>query len=66
MPFLAQAARRRPRHARGAACNTLATHDLVPAILRGSITAADDAATWLARNPAAPPRAYTSAGRPIY
>jgi len=38
----------------------------VPAILRGSITAADDAATWLARNPAAPPRAYTSAGRPIY
>jgi hypothetical protein len=46
--------------------NTLATHDLVLAILRGSIQDTDDAAAWLARNPAAPPRAYTSAGRPIY
>ncbi len=49
-----------------AAFNTLATHDLVLAILRGSIQDSDDAAAWLARNPAAPPRAYTSAGRPIY
>ena len=48
------------------AFNTLATHDLVLAILRGSIKDTDDAAAWLARNPAAAPRAYTSAGRPIY
>jgi hypothetical protein len=46
--------------------NTLATHDLVLAILRGSIKDSDDAAAWLARNPAAPPRDYTSEGRPIY
>ncbi|PYN73220.1 MAG: hypothetical protein DMD96_33380 [Candidatus Rokuibacteriota bacterium] len=49
-----------------AAFNTLATHDLVLAIPRGSIKDMDDAAAWLARNPAAPPRADTSAGRPIY
>jgi hypothetical protein len=46
--------------------NTLATHDLVLAILRGSITDTGDAAAWLARNPVAPPQDYTSAGRPIY
>ena len=46
--------------------NTLATHDLVLAILRGSIKDSDDAAAWLARNPAVPPRDYTSDGRPIY
>jgi Sulfatase len=46
--------------------NTLATHDLVLAILRGSIEDAADAATWLTGNPPAPPRAYTSAGWPIY
>jgi len=46
--------------------NTLATYDLVLMILRGSIRDAGDAAAWLARNPVAPPRDYTSAGRPIY
>lgn len=46
--------------------NTLATHDLVLAILRGSISDTADAAAWLARNPVAPPQDYTSAGRPIY
>ena len=49
-----------------AAFNTLATHDLVLAILRGSISDTRAAADWLARNPVAPPRDYTSAGRPIY
>ena len=34
------------------AFNTLGTHDLVLAILRGSITDTADAATWLSRNPA--------------
>jgi hypothetical protein len=46
--------------------NTLATHDLVLAILRGSIVDTADAAAWLTRNPVAPPRDYTSSGRPIY
>jgi hypothetical protein len=46
--------------------STLATHDLVLAILRGSIRDADEAAAWLSRNPSAPPRDYTSAGRPVY
>jgi hypothetical protein len=46
--------------------NTLATHDLVLAILRGSIADTADAAAWLTRNPVAPPRDYTSGGRPIY
>jgi hypothetical protein len=49
-----------------AAFNTLATHDLVLGILRGSIRDTGDAAAWLTRNPVAPPRAYTSVGRPIY
>jgi hypothetical protein len=48
------------------AFNTLATHDLVLAILRGSIGDTADAAAWLARQPAAPPKDYTSQGRPIY
>jgi sulfatase-like protein len=46
--------------------STLVTHDLVLAILRGSISDARDAATWLARWPVAPPKDYTSEGRPIY
>jgi hypothetical protein len=46
--------------------NTLGTHDLVLAILRGSISDTSDAAVWLARQPAAPPRDYTSRGQPIY
>ncbi len=49
-----------------AAFNTLATHDLVLAILRGSIMDTSDAATWLTRNPMAPPRRYTREGLPIY
>jgi hypothetical protein len=48
------------------AFNTLATHDLVLAILRGSVGDTADAAAWLARRPVAPPRAYTSQGRPVY
>jgi hypothetical protein len=55
----------RPTHV-DAVFNTLATHDLVLAILRGSIGDTTDAAAWLARNPVAPPRDYTSAGQPIY
>jgi hypothetical protein len=48
------------------AFNTLGTHDLVLAILRGSISTTGDAAAWLARHSVAPPRDYTSEGRPIY
>lgn len=48
------------------AFSTLGTHDLVLAILRGSIGDTAAAVTWLARNPLAPPRDYTSQGRPIY
>jgi hypothetical protein len=48
------------------AFNTLGTHDLVLAILRGAIQDTGDAAAWLARQPAAPPKDYTSQGRPIY
>ena len=48
------------------AFNTLATHDLVLAILRGSISDTGDAAAWLERQPATPPREYTREGRPIY
>jgi hypothetical protein len=55
----------RPRHVDGP-FNTLAAHDLVLAILRGSIRDTGDAATWLAGNPVAPPRDYTREGRPIY
>jgi hypothetical protein len=46
--------------------STLVAHDLVLAILRGSISDTKDAATWLARQPVAPPRAYTRGGRPVY
>lgn len=49
-----------------AAFNTLATHGLVLATLRGSINDTGDAAAWLARQPVAPPRDNTSQGRPIY
>jgi Sulfatase len=48
------------------AFNTLGTHDLVLAILRGSVTDGAGAATWLTRYPSKPPRDYTSQGRPIY
>jgi hypothetical protein len=48
------------------AFNTLGTHDLVLAILRGSISNTGDVAAWLARHTVAPPRDYTSKGRPIY
>jgi hypothetical protein len=46
--------------------NTLATHDLVLAILRGSINDTAGAVTWLMRSPSVPPRDYTSQGRPKY
>jgi hypothetical protein len=46
--------------------NTLGTHDLVLAILRGSVSDTADAAAWLARQPVAPPKDYTSQGRPVY
>ena len=55
----------RTAHVDGA-FNTLSTHDLVLAILRGSISDTDSAATWLRRYPSAPPKDYTSLGRPIY
>jgi len=45
---------------------TLATHDLILAILRGSISDARDAAAWLTRHPTAPPRDYTTTGQPLY
>jgi hypothetical protein len=48
------------------AFSTLGTHDLVLAILRGSIADTDGAAAWLRRYPSAPPKDYTSLGRPIY
>jgi hypothetical protein len=46
--------------------NTLATHDLILAILRGSLSDTRDAAAWLGRHPVAPPRGYTAQGRPVY
>jgi hypothetical protein len=49
-----------------AAFNTVATHDLVLAILRGSVSDTRDVAAWLSRQKAAPPRDYTGEGRPIY
>ena len=55
----------RSTHVDGA-FNTLGTHDLVLAILRGSIADTAGAADWLARYPSTPPRDYTSHGRPIY
>jgi hypothetical protein len=35
--------------------STLATHDLLLAILRGSLSDTSDAATWLSRRPVASP-----------
>jgi len=55
----------RPAHV-DAPFSTLVTHDLVLAILRGSIIDTAAAAAWLARPPVPPPRDYTSHGRPIY
>jgi hypothetical protein len=46
--------------------NTVGTHDLILAILRGSVSDTREAAAWLARHPVAPPTGYTSQGRPIY
>lgn len=46
--------------------NTLGVHDLVLAILRGSIVDTDGAVTWISRYPSTPPKDYTSHGRPIY
>lgn len=55
----------RPAHV-DVAFNTLATHDLVLAILRGGIQDTGEAAAWLGRQTVAPPRGYTSDGRPLY
>jgi hypothetical protein len=66
VPFLVRPPDGGPATHVDAAFNTLATHDLVLAILRGSITDARAAAAWLARNPVALPRDYTREGRPIY
>lgn len=65
VPFLVRSPDGRAAHV-DAPFNTLATHDLVLAILRGSIIDTQGAAAWLSKNPPAPPRAYTDAGRPIY
>lgn len=66
VPFLVRSPHGgRTRHV-DVAFNTLATHDLVLAILRGSIRDTGDAAAWLARNPVPPPRDYTPTGEPIY
>ncbi|MBM3218238.1 MAG: alkaline phosphatase family protein [Candidatus Rokubacteria bacterium] len=46
--------------------NTLGTHDLVLAILRGSVADTDGVVRWLTRYRSAPPKDYTSLGRPIY
>jgi hypothetical protein len=66
VPFLV----RPPDGGRGAhvdvAFNTLATQDLVLAILRGTVSGTDDVAGWLARRPVARPTSYTTHGRPIY
>ena len=48
------------------AFNTLAAHDLVLAILRGSISDTNEVTAWLARQPMAPPKDYTRQGLPIY
>jgi hypothetical protein len=48
------------------AFNTLATQDLILGVLRGSIRNVREAAAWLGGNPVAPPRDYTSTGRPVY
>jgi hypothetical protein len=55
----------RPAHV-DAAFSTLATHDLVLAILRGSVDDTDAAAAWLMRQTVAAPRDYTRQGRPLY
>jgi len=46
--------------------NTLGTHDLILAILRGSVSDTREAAAWLAGHSVAPPRDYTNRGRPIH
>ena len=46
--------------------STVITHDLVLAVLRGSIADVRAAADWIERQTAAPPRSYTDDGRPIY
>ena len=54
-----------PTHVDGA-LNTMATQDLVLAILRGSVSDTRAAAAWLSRQRATLPKAYTPLGRPIY
>ena len=49
-----------------AAFNTLGTHELVLAILRGSVRDTAGAAAWLSRYPSLPPKDYTPLGRPMY
>jgi Sulfatase len=66
VPFLVRPPRGAPATHLDAAFNTVATHDLVLAILRGSVRDTRDAGTWLARQTAAMPRDYTGEGRPIY
>jgi hypothetical protein len=66
VPFLLRAPEGgRTLHVDGA-FSTLATHDLVLAILRGAVIDTAAAAEWLTRFPSAPPKGYTSLGRPIY
>ena len=66
VPFLVRSPEGdRTAHVDGA-FSTLSTHDLILAILRGSIGDTDSAAAWLRRYPSAPPKDYTSLGRPIY
>jgi hypothetical protein len=47
------------------AFSTLAAHDLVLAILRGSVSDTREASAWLSRQAAAPPKRY-SQGQPVY
>jgi hypothetical protein len=54
VPFLVLPPESRQTWHVDAAFSTLATHDLVLAILRGSIRDASDATAWLSRNAAAP------------
>jgi hypothetical protein len=65
VPFLV----RPPEGGRGphvdVAFNTLATQDLVLAILRGTVSGTDGVAGWLARRPMAPLTDRTTDGRPI-
>jgi hypothetical protein len=66
VPFLVRSPEGgRPVHV-DAAFSTLGTHELVLAILRGSVSDTGEAAAYLSRYPSAPPKDYTPLGRPIY